>query len=171
MGSGRRNVERPDDWTQVVGMPDETCQVPLTKGMVAIIDKEDYERVASISWHYEHGYARADSKHGKIYMHRFINNTPKGLFTDHRNGDRLDNRKTNLRNATRAQNTYNASGVKSSTSGLKGVSRHKQTGKWRARIMVDYKEIHLGIFDTKETAYQKYVEAAKLYQGEFARVA
>lgn len=145
-------------------------RVLLTQGRVAIVDAEDYPKVVNISWHYEHGYARSDAKHGKVYLHRVINGTPRGLFTDHKNGDTLDNRKSNLRSATRAQNSYNAKNSKSAISKYKGVSRAEAPGRWRARIMVNYKEISLGVFNTEYEAYRSYLEAAKYYQGEFARI-
>lgn len=141
----------------------------MTQGKVAIIDAEDYPKVANISWHYEHGYARSDAKHGKVYMHRLLNGTPRGLFTDHINGNKLDNRKSNMRDANQAQSSYNTKGSKSSKSKYKGVSA-TASGKWRARIMVNYKEIPLGVFSTEYEAYKRYVVAAKYYQGEFARI-
>lgn len=148
----------------------ECVSIALTQDKVAIIDASDFNKVKDIKWHYEHGYARSGSKHGKVYMHRFLHGEVPGKVTDHINGNRLDNRRDNLRYATRAENAYNSSGVKNGTSRFKGVSRMKSTGRWRARIMVNYKEISLGVFDTELAARMRYVQAAQYYQGEFARI-
>ncbi len=70
---------------------------------------------------------------------------------DHINGDRSDNRIENLRGCSRIENGRNLKSNKSNTSGAMGVSFHK-SGKWRAYIKVNHKQIHLGIFDKKEDA-------------------
>lgn len=100
-------------------------------------------------------------------MHRIINKTPAKLFTDHINGNKLDNRKANLRTSTKAQNCANAIG-KRSKSGIKGVYFYK--GKWRAYIATATKKTHLGSFETKEQASQAYNEAAIKKWGTFARL-
>lgn len=161
----KKIADKPDHWSDIVGMPDVVC-VPLTRGKKAIIDRDDIGIVVGASWHYEHGYARSDARHGKKYMHRIINNTPDNMLTDHINGNTLDNRRRNLRSATHAENAQNAR----ATRRYKGVSFHRQTGKWRARIMVDYREISLGLYGSQEEAYKHYIAAAKKYQGKFARI-
>jgi len=90
---------------------------------------------------------------------------------DHINGDRADNRIANLRQATSAENHANAGRRKGNRSGIKGVSWYKPTRKWRARIVVDYREIYLGYFDTAEAAQAAYLAAAKEHFGAFARAA
>lgn len=85
---------------------------------------------------------------------------------DHINGNRADNRLSNLREATPGQNAHNAKARSTNKSGLKGVSLHR--GRWHARIVVDYKMIILGYFPTKEAAHAAYCVAAKKYHGEFA---
>ena len=89
-------------------------------------------------------------------------------FIDHINRDRTDNRWSNLREATYAENNRNTSIRSDNTSGYKGVSWHKFKSKWRAEIKVDSISKHLGYFSTKEEAYAAYIQAAKLYHGEFA---
>lgn len=89
-------------------------------------------------------------------------------YVDHINRCRSDNRWCNLRVATKAENCRNASKRKDNTSGIKGVSWNKEKSKYRAYIMLDRKQIHLGFFDTKDAAYIAYKEAAKTYHKNFA---
>jgi len=90
-------------------------------------------------------------------------------FIDHKNGHRADNRWSNLRDCTRLQNQANMKKPSHNTSGLKGVSLHSEAQKWRAKIQVNKKTIHLGLFATKRQAHDAYCEAARRYHGEFAR--
>ena len=92
-------------------------------------------------------------------------------FIDHINGNGFDNRINNLRDVTRAENTWNIATRKTSKSGFRGVSLYKPNGKWRARINVNGKEKSLGYFKTKELAVKAYEIAAKEIYGEFARSA
>lgn len=87
---------------------------------------------------------------------------------DHINGCKTDNRMSNLREATRAQNVRNTGLRRGNNSGFKGVSRLR--GKWQAKIGVNYKQIYLGVFDDPEKAAAAYREAAAKYHGEFARI-
>ena len=89
---------------------------------------------------------------------------PANFFIDHINGNKLDNRLTNLRLATNKQNQENRAAPKNSSSGLRGVGWHKSNGKWIARISHNNQRKTIGFFDTKEQAWQAYkAEAAKLY--------
>lgn len=88
---------------------------------------------------------------------------PKELI-DHINGTRSDNRIANLRESTYSENSRNRGADKCNTAGLKGVSFHKVTGKYQARI----NDAYLGLFATKELAHAAYCEAADRLHGEFA---
>jgi hypothetical protein len=101
-------------------------------------------------------------------MHRVILNTPDGMKTDHINNDKLDNRRCNLRVCTDAQNMRNRGKQANNTSGYKGVFWSIPAGRWRAQIRLNRKSIHLGLFYSKEEAYEKYKKAEKEYFGEFA---
>jgi hypothetical protein len=89
---------------------------------------------------------------------------------DHINGIRNDNKISNLRLANRFQNAQNSRKPLNNSSGFKGVSFHKNTGRWQCRIRVNNKEIHLGLYDTPELAHSAYCHASKKYHAEFGRV-
>lgn len=136
---------------------------------IAIISEEDYELVSQYNW-YRHtaGYAMAHPKGNDritIFMHRLIMGGDVAMV-DHINRNRLDNRRENLRPANPHLNAANVGVSKRNTSGYKGVS--KSGKRWRARIMVEGKEIHLGMYDTPEEAAEAYNEAALEYLGEYA---
>ncbi|WP_049780588.1 Cro/CI family transcriptional regulator [Nitrosococcus halophilus] len=150
-------------------------KIPLTKGRYALIDADDYERLVNYRWHVSAlGYAVTwilkDGQKAKEYMHRMILQVPKGFVTDHINGDLLDNRKINLRICSQQENSRNQRGSRNNPSGFKGVSLKSDTGKWRARIMVDRKEINLGCFESAEEAAEAYNAAARKHFGDYARL-
>jgi hypothetical protein len=95
---------------------------------------------------------------------------PDGTI-DHANGNRDDNRFSNLRSATYSQNQWNARTRVDNSSGLKGASFHKRAGRWMATICVNRKQHYLGLHDTPEAAHAAYCEAARKHFGEFARPA
>lgn len=94
----------------------------------------------------------------------------KGEFPDHINGNGLDNRRENLRLATRSQNSINRGKQSNNKSGYKGVSWNKRDKRWTAQITINKHIINLGGFDTPEQAYEAYKEAAKQYHGTFANL-
>lgn len=160
----------------------------LHNGLEAIVDDEDYERLSKYKWTalaYDQDMPkyRAVRHTGNkktrraVYMHREIMNIPGGLsgqHVDHINHDGLDNRKQNLRIATKAQNRQNATkggdfNGKPCTSKLKGVSiAGRGSKKWSARICSNKEKMIIGYYDTQEEAARAYDEAALKYFGEFA---
>ena len=112
----------------------------------------------------------ARTENGKtIRLHRELFNSEDidGKVVDHINGNPLDNRRQNLRVCTVAENNRNNKGRSQSTSGVTGVAW--RNNKWRARIKINHKDIHLGVFDNKEDAIKARKEAEVKYFGEFRR--
>ena len=93
---------------------------------------------------------------------------PDDLVPDHINGKRFDNRKCNLRIATRYQNNMNMRLSRNNTSGVKGVNFDKRLQQWRSRIGFNKKTIELGYFDKFEDAVKARKEAEEKYFGEFS---
>lgn len=152
--------------------------VPLSRGAVAIIDAESVPLVASYNWRIQsagpnHVYAGRSVKHAgrqTIHlMHRVIADADAGEVVDHINGDRLDNRKENLRVCSQSENLCNRGKQSNNRSGFKGVYLHAP-GRWRARIMFKGKLKELGLFDSPSDAHKAYVAAARALHGEFTRV-
>lgn len=109
-----------------------------------------------------------DGSKRTIYLHREVAGTPPGMLTDHINGDRLDNRRSNLRIATPSQNAAN-SADRRRRSAYRGVYHHTPTGRWIAQVSDAGRPRHLGIFDTPEEAAAAYDLAASARWGEYAR--
>ncbi len=99
-------------------------------------------------------------------MHQLL--LPDATIADHIDGDGLNNRRSNLRPASEAQNAAHARKGKNNTSGFKGVDQNGGRSSWRARILVNGKSLYLGRFSTKEEAARAYDAAALVHFGEFA---
>lgn len=106
-------------------------------------------------------------EHRLAWMH--VHGTWPRPFIDHINGNRSDNRISNLRLATAQQNQRNRRRRRDCSSGFKGVRAHKSSGTWFASIVVDHKVISLGYHKTPELAHAAYVSAAQSRFGAFAR--
>jgi hypothetical protein len=148
--------------------------IKLKQGSIVIIDAEDYDLISQWKWHYNNGYAARvirdkDKKLLKIiWMHRIINRTPDGMETDHVNGDPLDNRKSNLRSCTHAQNLRNQRAQKNRSSKYRGVVFDKENKKWRALIKLSGKRYCLGRYLSEHDAAIAYNKAALNLFEEFA---
>lgn len=146
-------------------------EIQLSNGMIAIVDDEDFEWASQYKWWCCNGYAVRHSTGKKsIAMHREIAKTPKGMVTDHANGNKLDNRRANLRAATRGQNATNSKLHSNNTSGYRGVTYLKRTNKWRAHISIDGMMVYLGNHDTPEKAANAYNVVARNHFGAFAKL-
>jgi hypothetical protein len=111
---------------------------------------------------------------GRLYrLHRIAFLYMTGLMPkiiDHIDGNGLNNKWSNLRSCSQSENMRNQKLSKLSKYGFKGVSLSKEKKKYRANIVLNYKQKHLGYFNTPEEAYAAYCAAAKELHGEFARL-
>ena len=149
--------------------------IELTQNKFAIVDDEDFESLNKFRWNFHIcGYASRSvwSKDKKKYvvllMHREILNANENEFVDHKNFNRLDNRKENIRICTKLQNNVNMCICTRNKTGYKGVTIHKPTGKIRASINKQGKTIHIGYFKTLKGAAKAYNEYATRLFGNFA---
>ena len=120
------------------------------------------------------GYQEVTINKKKHYAHRIIFMMFHGRLPeqiDHIDGDRSNNLLSNLREASNAQNNRNTKLRSTNQTGFKGVFYNKINKNYNARIMVNYKGLHLGCFDTPEEAYEAYKKAALKLHGDFARLA
>lgn len=155
-------------------------EIPLTKGYVALVDDEDYEELSQWKWQSQSGgerntaYARRgiynpySRRMTTVMMHRVIMGDPADYLIDHKDGNGLNNTRSNLRIATRAENQYNSRINKNNTTGFKGVTFHRNTGKYMAQVSVDGATRYLGLYNSAEAAHYAYCEAAKQLHSEFA---
>ncbi len=148
--------------------------IPLTKNKVTIVDNDDYIWASKNKWYCSNsGYARRDIRKNKklkhFLLHRLVANCPSGKQVDHINGDRLDNRKCNLRIVSEDKNHINIKLRCDNKSGYKGVDWRSSRNKWRARISVGNKTYNLGHFISIKDAIKIYNKAALLYHREYRR--
>lgn len=141
----------------------------VNSSRTALIDDEDFELVSQYKWYlHSNGYATNGTARTNVLsrMHQVIMNAK---YIDHKNNNRLDNRRSNLRLATQSQNLANRGKyLDDTTSKYKGVSWNINAGKWRAYIKQNQKQIHLGYFDSEREAAVAYDNAARRLFGEFA---
>lgn len=151
-------------------------EIQITRGAVAIVDDEDFERINSRKWALNPegmGYAvRKGSKRcgekRTVSMHQEIMYAPSGSIIDHINGNGLDNRKCNLRFANVQKNAFNKRKAKGPyTSKYKGVFRRKNKTKWTARIKYNDHHIELGDYPDEALAAAVYNFAAAIFFAEF----
>lgn len=153
-------------------------RIQLSRGLVTVVDDEDFDRFSCFKWHAVtlrggHTYAKRIVKtptgYSSAYLHRAILDAPHGLEVDHRDHDGLNNRRDNLRLATRSQNNANASRRGSDpTSAFRGVSWARHDQRWRAQITAAGRHIYLGNFVSEVAAARAYDAAALTHFGPFA---
>jgi HNH endonuclease len=155
----------------------QTKEILLTQGKVALVDASDFEWLSQWNWY-------AARFRGQFYAqrHRLVSETgpavvqmqrallPGTSLVDHRDGDGLNNRRSNLRPASRSQNKQNQSKHRRASSQYKGVCWHKGHKAWAASIRTGGRLIHLGYFLVEVDAAKAYDAGAKEYFVEFARV-
>lgn len=164
-------------------------RIPLTQGFYALVSDVDYKRVSQMKWTAQrtkrpdcvyavNGGVTVNGKRNRIWMHRFILDVPlnpgrrgpaRGFEVDHRDGNGLNNQRSNLRRATTVQNMRNSRVQNRSRTGFKGVWPTR-AGRFASVIQVKKtRRVYLGTFTTARAAHRAYVSAAKKLFGEFAR--
>lgn len=142
-------------------------EIQLTKGFSALVDDDSYQDLAQfkwcalrgrLTWYAVRGVPIVGSRKRRlVMMHRVILGTPDGYWTDHVDGNGLNNQRSNLRVATNSQNAHNQTRKRAGASSLyRGVSWCNYTGRWRAVIQIDGKMIHLGRFESEVDAARAY---------------
>ena len=150
------------------GSNSSTREITLLRGQITIVDADDYDKVSTRKWVLgANGYAVSYKSYGMILMHRLIMNTPKGKVVDHINGNKLDNRKSNLRNCTHAENMQNRFKA-NSKSGFRNVYWHARLSKWVVLVKKDKKMHYFGSFINKEEAIQAARSARTSLFGKYA---
>lgn len=157
-------------------------EIPLTRGQVALVDDEDYERLACFKWfafrtastnrYYAARGIRYRKPDGRVsvrlvFMHNQIMGPESEKEVDHANRDSLDNQRSNLRFATRAQNQANVTSRRMSRSGFRGVYPMRN-GRFYAMVRRGGRLVHLGVFADAIEAARAWNDAARKTYGEFA---
>jgi hypothetical protein len=158
-------------------------RIYLDEGLWTIVDPQDYYRYGCFKWcldatHKGKFYAVRGARVGfeetkKVRLSREIMQAPKGILVDHHNGDSLDNRRDNLRLATRCQNNQNKKMMrnkKSTSSQFIGVYRDNNRGSWAYQLRANGKVVATGRFPTEIEAARARDLAAIKFHGEFAKL-
>jgi len=128
----------------------------------ALISNDKVHLLGRRKWYISYGYAKSGWGHASFLHHVIFGSPPNGLFVDHINGNRLDNRNENIRFVSRAQNAMNSKVPNNNPFGAKGVSFDKRRKKYRAYIKINQRQIFLGHFKDINSA----VEARKTKEQE-----
>lgn len=153
-------------------MEDRFVEIPLTKGAVAIIDEADLHLLVPHSWRLTRdGYAASSVKQSFTLLHRRLLGLEKGdgKSVDHIDGDRLNNRRSNLRVCTHSENMRNQGKHTRNASGFKGVFWNKKDKRWQAEVAVLGKNYYAGYHATAELAAAARDRLAEQLHGEFFR--
>ncbi len=144
-------------------------QIPLGRGLFALVDAADYERISKYRWYAKRQgatiYATCIRKGKVVYMHRLIMRARKGRIVHHIDGNGLNNRRCNLRICTHQQNQANR-GPRGGSSQFVGVLRHKD--KWEAGIRYRGEYFYLGLFDDEVEAAKARDRKAYELHGQYA---
>lgn len=153
--------------------PEGAREIDVSDGLVAWVSDEDHERVSARDWHsksnrraiYGISTSRDEHKDGrKIYLHVYILGRSDGMLIDHKNGNTLDCRRSNLRHVTPSVNCHNYHGA------IRGVTAHRTektgrlNGKWRASITICGKYKNLGLFGTRDEAITARTETESQFR-------
>lgn len=137
--------------------------------LYTIVDDIDYYLLSKYRWYLKpRGYVAAYIKDKEYLIHRFIMNPNKGLYIDHKNHNKLDNRRSNLRICTQSENMGNSHAPNTNTTGYKGVIWDKSKNRYKARIMKNGIMNYIGSYKDINEAGKAYNNKAVELFGEFA---
>lgn len=145
-------------------------EIPLTKGYVAIVDDEDFERLNQYKWCYSIYAERGIRKGNRVFhkkMHHLLLPPKDGFEIDHINGNKLDNRKENLRYVTRSQNMMNRM-VSGKSSKYKGIYKDKDSNYYVAQIKANNKLQYYKRFSNEIEAAIAYNKNLEQYHGDYS---
>lgn len=169
--SNSKNFSKTNEFTCF----NDSIIVKTSTGIEFLIDKDDEWVLKNFCWHIDgNGYVcttcvnKQFSEKVSYLLHRLLTNCPDDKVVDHINGNKLDNRKSNLRIVTQSQNCMNKQVRSNNTSGITGVSYCKRSNNWRSRICVNRKSIVLGYFNNFDDAVSARKAAEEKYFGEYS---
>lgn len=168
----------------------EPARLPIGRGLFALVDAADFDRVSRLAWHattkkaapgvfyVQHTWARTSGRRGSVSLHRFVMGCERGdgKVIDHRDGNPLNNQRNNLRVTDARGNATNVTRSKQQKiGGYKGVSWNPRAKKWQAPICAGEvkangkrRQLYLGVFTDPIDAARAYDAAALLHFGEYA---
>ncbi len=145
--------------------------IPLDNGSYTYVDAADYDALNQWKWHEcGGGYAARNARGKTVLMHRQIMKPRKGKLVDHKDGNKCNNCRSNLRVCTRAQNRRNTHKQNGSVSRFKGVVYDKRSDKWVGRCWYESQDHSLGYYDDEAEAARAYDRRAVEALGDFARL-
>lgn len=169
--------------TIIIPIGPSIAYVHLTRGQLALIDREDVGTIRECNWAAQWNVCTKSFYAIKIEtilgsrnrrhtgMHRALLSPSAGRCVDHISGNTLDNRRANLREATFSENSHNRGKPANNTSGFKGVSLDKTSSRCRAIIRIDGLRISLGSYGRPEEAAEAYKAASQKYYGKLTNIA
>lgn len=154
-------------------------EIKLTQGKIALVDDADFDWLNSVRWHAfcsggvwyaKTNIRRTSGKYDKVSMHALLAAIMGFRSPDHRDGNGLNNQRSNLRKATHQQNCCNRGRYSTNSSGFIGVHWAAHAHKWKAQAVEFDKRKHIGYFDTAEQAARARDAFVTKTYGEFVRL-
>lgn len=141
-----------------------------SRGQIILVDEDMLDELSEIKWHVIKGGYACNKNKKMVYIHRYIMGAKKGEVVDHINGDKLDNRKSNLRICNQSLNLANSKIRADNKTGYKGVHRTKRSDSYEATIYYKGKSKYIGRFKELLDAVKAYDETAVKLFGDYAKI-